>query len=226
MTYNRIGVNEVEQKFSTARQDMVRNQLQQRGITDPRLLEAFRAVPREMFIPATHQHLAYDDAALPIGFGQTISQPYVVALMLRELDTFPKARVLDVGAGSGYQTALLAQLCGAVFAIEMLDELTERAMCVLQCLNVSNVSFRTGDGSVGWQEEAPFDRIICGAGAPDVPASWVSQLADGGRIVVPTGSQEQQRIQVIQKRGEQIVQRELGDVRFVPLVGKEGWQAK
>ncbi len=210
-------------KFAARRRGMIERHLRSRGIDHPAILKAFAEVPRERFIPASKFGQAYGDHPIPIGHGQTISQPYVVALMLQELDTLPEHRVLDVGTGSGYQTALLAKLVERVYAIERIDELAEAAAAALAELNLTNVSFRTGDGSLGWSEEAPFDRIICGAGAPDVPAPWVDQLIDGGRIVLPVGRIESQVLVVVEKTGSRTRTREICGVRFVRLIGKEAW---
>jgi len=202
---------------------MVRYQLRSRGITDARLLEAFCDIPRERFIPAQRSAEAYADHPVPIGHGQTISQPFVVALMIQELNPRAEHRVLDVGAGSGYQTALLARLVRHVYAVERIDELTRQAMSTLALLNITNVSFRTGDGTLGWPEHAPFDRIICGAGAPDVPPAWIEQLVNGGRIVMPVGGLDSQALVVVDKIDGKVLRRELCDVRFVKLIGQDGW---
>jgi len=202
---------------------MISVQLRGRGISHEAVLAAFAAVPREQFVPPAQIDGAYADHPLPIGFGQTISQPYVVALMLQELDPAPDHRVLEIGAGSGYQTALLAHLARHVYAIERIGELSERAVGVLGALNISNVTLCTGDGSLGWPEEAPFDRIICGAGSPDIPAAWIDQLAEGGRIVTPVGGPDAQQLVVARKRGGKISRRQFCGVRFVRLIGKQGW---
>jgi protein-L-isoaspartate(D-aspartate) O-methyltransferase len=209
--------------FAKLRQEMVARQLFARGVRHQGVLAAMADVPREMFVPPDRVAEAYEDRPLPIGLGQTISQPYIVALMIQELDPHPGQRVLDVGAGSGYQTAILARLTGHVFAMERHEQLTERAMAALGAMNIRNVTICTGDGSVGWPEEAPFDRIICGAGAPDTPQAWIDQLADGGRIVVPTGEQDCQTLVRIDKAGGRVTRREVCGVRFVKLVGREGW---
>jgi len=202
---------------------MVERQLHARGIHNRTVLQAFLDIPRERFVPPDFDHEAYEDHPLPIGHGQTISQPYVVALMLQELDVQPHHRVLDVGAGSGYQTALLARIARHVFAVERIEELTEKAMGVLASLNVANVTFRTGDGSLGWPAEAPFHRIICGAGAPDVPEAWLEQLVDGGRIVAPVGGVDAQTLILVERDAQRVRRREICDVRFVRLIGQDGW---
>jgi protein-L-isoaspartate(D-aspartate) O-methyltransferase len=212
-----------EEKLATLRHQMVSRQLRARGITDGRVLKAFADVPRHRFVPPSHLAEAYADYPIPIGCGQTISQPYVVALMVQELDVRPHHRVLDVGAGSGYQTAILAALADHVYAVERIEELTERMTGVLASLGVRNVSVRTADGSTGWPEEAPFDRIICGAASPAVPSAWTEQAAEGGRIVLPVGGAHLQRIVVVDKTHRGLERREVCDVRFVKLIGREGW---
>ena len=205
------------------RRRMVEHQLRSRGIYHSAVLEAIAEVPRERFVPARKSREAYQDHPVPIGHGQTISQPYVAALMLQELDPLPEHRVLDVGSGSGYQTALLARLVKHVYAVERISELSENASGAIADLNVTNVSFRTGDGSLGWAEEAPFDRIICGAAAPHVPAPWLDQLADGGRMVLPVGQVESQMLVVVEKSGGETQTRTICGVRFVKLIGREAW---
>jgi len=212
-----------EEKLAGERKGMVEFQLRARGIRDGDVLRAFEQIPRERFVPPDKLCEAYADHPVPIGCGQTVSQPLVVAMMMEELAIRPHHRILDVGSGSGYQTALLAELAAHVYAIERIDELTTRAAVVLADLNITNVTMRTGDGSLGWAEEAPFDGIICGAAAPRVPESWIGQLADGGRIVLPVGGSESQTIVVVQKEGEKITTREVCDVRFVKLLGQEAW---
>lgn len=202
---------------------MLRDQLRARGIDHPGVLEAFSALPRERFVPPEHTEDAYADRPLPIGYGQTISQPYIVALMVQALDPRPDYRILDIGAGSGYQTAILAGLVSHVYAIERIEKLTEKATAVLASLNVTNVTMCTGDGSMGMPAEAPFDGIICGAGGPDVPECWGDQLTDGGRIVMPVGGPHSQVLVAVEKHGDRIRRRELCGVRFVKLIGKEGW---
>jgi len=214
---------DAEVKPDYLRNQMVQLQLKARGIRDKRVLDAFLKIPRNLFVPAEFQHEAYEDHPVSIGYGQTISQPYIVALMVEELGVGPDHRVLDVGAGCGYQSAILSRLCKHVYAIERLPELTERSIATLAGLNVDNVSFITCDGSMGWPEEAPFDRIICGASAPDVPQVWLDQLAPTGRIILPTGHNDIQVLTAIDRFGDRIMRREIAGVRFVRLVGKHGW---
>ena len=202
---------------------MVETQLLRRGIRDQGVLQAFLEVPRDRFVPPERVAEAYADRALPIGYGQTISQPYVVALTVQELA--PKAHhvILDVGAGSGYQTAILARLVRHVWAVERLESLAQRAGRTLAALNITNVTILTQDGSGGLPAEAPFDGIVSGAAGPDVPPCWLDQLIDGGRIVIPVGGEEMQTLISLKKDGPHIRRRAICDVRFVKLIGREGW---
>ncbi len=203
---------------------MLNRHLRGRGITNQRLLDAFETVPREKFVPEQHRGEAYADRPAPIGGGQTISQPYIVALMIQELDPRPRHRVLDVGSGSGYQAAILAKLSGHVYAAERINELAQRSMDVLGSLNIDNVTVSAHDGTLGWPDEAPFDRIICGAAAPDVPRAWIEQLEDPGRIVLPVGGRFFQTLIAVDKRNGKISRRSICDVRFVKLIGQNGWK--
>jgi protein-L-isoaspartate(D-aspartate) O-methyltransferase len=216
-------MNADEAKFDRQREAMVDNQLRTRDIHDERVLRVMGEVPRERFLPPGRRGEAYGDYPLPIGDGQTISQPYIVALMTQELDVAPDHRVLDVGAGSGYQTAVLARLAGEVYAVERIASLAAGARAVLTVLGFDNVTVRVGDGTLGWAEHAPFDRILCGAAAPEVPPAWVEQLADGGRIVLPTGGADVQRLIVVAKHGRRTTRRDVCGVRFVRLIGEQGW---
>lgn len=202
---------------------MVETQLVPRGITDEGVLDAIRSVPRHLFVGPGMEQSAYGDHALPIGEGQTISQPYMVALMTQALRLAGGERVLEIGTGSGYQTAILAKLAAQVFSVERVRALTERARETLDGLGIMNVAVMVGDGTVGWSEFAPFDRIIVTAGAPSVPESVLGQLADRGVMVVPVGSQSMQDLKVIEKRDGVTTIHGYGSCVFVPLVGKEGW---
>ena len=202
---------------------MIDNHLRARGITAPAVLKAFEIIDRSLFVPSEYASQAYADSPLPIGDGQTISQPYIVALSLQELAPLPGQRVLDVGAGSGYQTALLACMTGEVFAVERVEQLARRASKLLEKLKISNAHIHIGDGSLGLVEHAPFDRIVCGAASPKVPKAWIEQLADGGRIVLPIGGRDIQTLVRIDKIGSKLATQEICGVRFVPLLGEQGW---
>ncbi len=212
--------------FPARRQRMVERQVRARGIRDARVLRAMQAIPREEFVGAGMREFAYEDSPLPIEAGQTISQPYIVALMLEAAGIGPGDRVLEIGAGSGYAAAVMSRLAAEVFAIERHAELAALARARLQRLGIGNVLVRTGDGSGGWPEEAPFDAILAAAGAPAVPDALRRQLAVGGRLVMPVGaSQRRQRLLKLTRTGEDAWREEdLGDVLFVPLVGAHAWR--
>jgi protein-L-isoaspartate(D-aspartate) O-methyltransferase len=206
---------------------MVRNQLLARGVVDTAVLDAFGTVPRERFVAPAQQSRAYEDHPLPIGSGQTISQPYVVAFMAEALELRPTDHVLEVGAGSGYAAAVFARLAHDVIAIERHPELAAAAAAVLAELGYDTVRVVAGDGSVGFADEAPYDAICVSAGAPDVPPALVEQLAPNGRLVLPVGSADAQRLVRVRRLADGRVRRDdLGSVRFVPLVGEQGWQRK
>ena len=207
-----------------ARARMVKEQLISRGIKNERVLKAMGTVPRHLFIDQAFWPRAYGDHPLPIGHDQTISQPYIVALMCQELEISEGGKILEIGTGSGYQTAILAVMGYNVYTIEWYDELSETAMKILKTLGINNINFKVGDGSVGWIEEAPFDGIVVTAGAPSVPEDLMEQLNTGGKIVIPVGDKISQRLQVIEK-GESIIEkRDVCGCTFVPLVGKQGWK--
>jgi protein-L-isoaspartate(D-aspartate) O-methyltransferase len=203
---------------TNARQVMVDSQLRARGISDPRVLDAMARVPRHEFVPEAYRSQAYEDHPLPIGDDQTISQPYVVALMLESLQLSPEDKVLEVGTGSGYVTALLAELAAHVFSIERHPALANRAQEVLAALDYKNVQVFTGDGTLGLPAKAPFDAILVSAAAPEVPPALLAQLRDHGRMMVPVGSADSQQLQFVRVvNGEPVISlREL--VRFVPLI--------
>jgi protein-L-isoaspartate(D-aspartate) O-methyltransferase len=207
------------------RERMVARQIEARGVRDARVLQAMREVPRHAFVPAALAESAYDDRALPIAAGQTISQPYVVALMLEALALRPADRVLEVGTGSGYAAALLSRLAAEVYTIERHAELGELARERLAALGYANVRVRIADGTLGWPEAAPFDAILVSAGGPRVPASLEAQLAVAGRLVIPVGAGRgsQQLLRVVRTAADRLEREDLGDVQFVPLVGAEGW---
>ncbi len=199
-------------------------ELRAEGIKDDRVLALIGRVPREQFLPASQRDLAYRNSALPIGQGQTISQPFVVALMTQELDLSGVERVLEIGTGSGYQTAILAEMSRHVVTVERHPPLLERAREILTSLGYRNVELHLTNGSLGWPAGAPYDRIIVTAAAPDVPEPLMDQLAADGRLVIPVGSASQQELLLVKRKGDQTERRKLGPVRFVPLVGKEGWE--
>ena len=204
------------------RRQMVREQLEplERGIVDARVLAAMRTVPRHEFVPAEVREAAYEDTPLPIGHGQTISQPFIVAFMTQVLSPTPKDRVLEIGTGSGYQAAVLAGLVGEVYTIEIVEPLAQRAKGVLQRLGYTNVFVRAGDGYQGWPEAAPFDAIIVTCAPDRVPAPLVAQLRDGGRMIVPVGPEDGvQELVLLTKRGDALERRAVLPVRFVPMTG-------
>ena len=213
-----------DQDFKKERLAMVEEQLSRRGILDPRVLEAMAKVPRHLFVPGNYQSAAYEDRPLPIGEGQTISQPYMVAVMTQSLDLKGEERVLEIGTGSGYQAAILAELSKKVYTVERIPLLTERAQEVLKQFGYTNISFRTGDGTKGWPEEAPFDGIIVTAGAPDIPQSLTSQLAEGGRLVIPTGPRYTQTLYKVTRKRREFIEEDVTGCVFVPLVGDFGWK--
>lgn len=204
---------------------MVERQLRRRGITDPAILEAFATVPREAFVGAAHAHLAYGDHPLPIAAGQTISQPYIVALMIEAANVRPTARVLEVGSGSGYAAGVISRIVERVVGIERQHELVEPARERLRRLGYDNVHIVEGDGTRGWPEEAPYDAILASAAGNQVPQPLVQQLAPGGTIVMPVGrpSGIQRLLKITRDTNGALQQSDLGEVRFVPLVGEEGW---
>jgi protein-L-isoaspartate(D-aspartate) O-methyltransferase len=204
--------------LTAARQLMVDSQLRARGISDPRVLEAMLRVPRHVFVPEPYQSQAYEDHPLPIGDGQTISQPYIVARMLESLQLLPVDKVLEVGTGSGYVTALLAELAAQVFSIERHPALAERARNVLAELGYANVRVLTGDGTLGLSANAPFDAILVSAAASDLPPALLAQLSDSGRMIIPVGSPGSQRLQFIRMQNGQPAISLRESVLFVPLV--------
>jgi protein-L-isoaspartate(D-aspartate) O-methyltransferase len=205
--------------FARLRERMVRDQLQWRDIKDARVLAAMRKVPRHEFVPGELAASAYDDSALPIGMGQTISQPYIVAYMTEALDLRGNERVLEIGTGSGYQAAVLAEIVQEVYTIEILPQLQEQAAALLAKLGYRNIHFRSGDGYMGWPEHAPFDRVIVTAAPENVPQPLIDQLREGGRMVIPVGVITQD-LMVIEKEKSGITRRSTIPVRFVPMTGK------
>lgn len=213
-----------EDKFAEVRRRMVDTQIAVRGVKDPRVLAAMRRVPRHRFVPSHLWDQAYNDYPLPIGEDQTISQPYIVALMTDLLELKDTDRVLEVGAGSGYQAAILAELAAQVFTIDRVAPLLARAEKTLAELGYKNIKTRVGDGTLGWPEEAPFDAVIVTAGAPQVPRPLTEQLAPGGRLVIPVGDQFSQTLTLVRRTQDGLKMEYHGGCRFVRLIGKYGWQ--
>ena len=213
-------------EFEVDRKQMVAEQIRGRGLRDPRLLAAFESVPRHWFVPEEYRHLAYADGPLPIGHGQTISQPYIVALMTNLLELTGDDRALEVGTGSGYQAAILSRLAGEVHTVEIVPELARAAEKVLCESGCANVHVHLADGSLGWPEAAPYDAILVAAAAPSAPQPLLDQLADGGRMVIPVGGQGYQELEVWKREGEKLKSRTVVAVAFVPLRGEFGWKIK
>ncbi|MBC7317969.1 protein-L-isoaspartate(D-aspartate) O-methyltransferase [Candidatus Bipolaricaulota bacterium] len=212
-----------EEELARARRELVA-ELREKGIRDPRVLSAMEKVPRHLFVLPEYLPWAYDDRPLPIGLGQTISQPYIVALSTEALELSGEEKVLEIGTGSGYQTAILAELAKEVFTVERLPELSWEARERLRKLGYRNVHFRIGDGTRGWPEEAPFCAILVTAAAPKVPQSLLAQLSEGGRLVIPVGGRFHQDLWLVRKEGGRLVYEHLCPVSFVPLIGEEGWR--
>jgi protein-L-isoaspartate(D-aspartate) O-methyltransferase len=214
-------LSQAEHSLARARQLMVEQDLKRRDITDPKVLEVMGKVPRHLFVPQRYLNQAYADHPLPIGEGQTISQPYIVALMTQWLNVGEGDTVLEVGTGSGYQAAILAEMVDQVYTIEIIETLAQRADTLLQELGYTNIEVKAGDGYKGWPERAPFDGIIVTAAAQYVPPPLIEQLKDGGRIVMPVGDPATyQRLELIEKKGDSIDTKTITGVRFVPLTGE------
>jgi protein-L-isoaspartate(D-aspartate) O-methyltransferase len=211
--------------FADKRRRMVDEQIARRRVADSAVLDAMRAVPREMFVPASTAEFTYDDTPLPIEEGQTISQPYVVGLMAEALELTPRDRVLEIGAGSGYAAAVLSRIAAEVYAIERHAALAELASRRMRNLGYDNVHIVHGDGTLGWPEYAPYDAIVVAAGGPSVPEALRAQLAVGGRLVIPVGAtpRAQELVRVTRVGPNEYRQEELGSVQFVPLIGAQGW---
>jgi protein-L-isoaspartate(D-aspartate) O-methyltransferase len=212
-------------EFRGARERLV-DTLREKGIRDLAVLRAFEMTPRHSFVPTGLRHRAYEDAPLPIGNGQTISQPWVHARYLELLHLTGKERVLEIGTGSGYQTVLLAHLAAQVFSIERIPALFHQARENIEKSGVRNVSLLMGDGTVGWREYAPYDGILVGAGAPSVPQPLLDQLAEGGRLLIPIGDREVQKLVLAERKNGAVEMTDIAPVRFVPLLGSHGWSTE
>ena len=217
-----VGKREYSDPFSDDRENMIAL-LRKKGIHDPAVLRALQTVPRHLFVQEIFMHKAYEDNALPIACQQTISQPYTVAFMTQLLQTAPGMKVLEIGTGSGYQACILYSLGARVFTIERHADLLHLARERFDRLKM-NIASKAGDGSVGWSEFSPYDRIIVTAGAPDVPRSLLNQLADGGILVIPVGTEDTQTMVIVERRGKAFKRQEVEGFKFVPLIGKEGWK--
>jgi len=213
-------------EYDRARERMVQSQIEVRGISDPRVLAVMRQVPRHLFVPVHIRGSAYRDTPLPIGDGQTISQPYIVALMTEMLELTGEERVLEIGTGSGYQAAILSLLAGEVYTVERLPSLALSAEEVLGQLGYTNIHVRVGDGTLGWPEHAPYDAVIVTAASPEIPSPLLDQLADGGRFVAPVGPRWTQTLIRVRREGEKFHREYLTSVAFVPLVGEHGWNER
>jgi protein-L-isoaspartate(D-aspartate) O-methyltransferase len=209
--------------YAIRRRKMVERQIEPRGVQDRKVLETMTEIPREIFVDEALRAQAYADNALPLGHGQTISQPYIVARMTEMLNLNRKHRVLEVGTGTGYQTALLARMARHVFSIERIRELALKARTNLEHLGFDNISLRVGDGTLGWPDAAPFDRILVAAGSPEIPTSLINQLSPGGRLVLPVGTEKAQVLTMVESTEEGLIHRQDESCVFVRLIGQEGW---
>jgi len=216
-----------EEQYRQQREQMVEEQLERRGIRDPRVLDAMRTVPRHLFVPIDCREQAYDDTPLPIGYQQTISQPYMVAVMLEALALQGLEQVLEIGTGSGYQAALLGRLAQKVYTVEVIPELGQRAHAMFSQLGYENIEVVAANGSIGWKGAAPYDAIIVAAASPTVPSSLVAQLKEGGRLILPVGNLwDQTLLRVHKRQGGELQTETLGSCTFVPLIGEEGWKSR
>jgi protein-L-isoaspartate(D-aspartate) O-methyltransferase len=217
--------DEGSETLADARTRMIEDQLRARGIRDERVLSAMAKVPREAFVAAEDAPKAYGDFPLPIGAGQTVSQPYIVAAMLEKLTLDPQDRVLEVGTGTGYEAAIMGELVAEVWTIERHAELADKATQILNGLGYPNVHVVRGDGSLGLPDQAPFDKILIAAAAPRIPDALIAQLVDGGKMILPVGTRSEQQLQLLRKLGNELAITKEDLCRFVPLVGEQGWDA-
>jgi protein-L-isoaspartate(D-aspartate) O-methyltransferase len=213
-----------EREFAHQRALMVERHVAARGVRDARVLQAMRDVPRHLFVPPLVVSKAYGPGALPIGAKQTISQPYIVARMIELLELTGREKVLEIGTGTGYQAAVLSRLCAKVFSIERINELALRASELFRTLHIHNAAVKVFDGTYGWSDQAPFDRIIVAAAAPSVPDPLVQQLARTGRMILPIGPEKNQRLALVTRVGTNVHIEDCGSAEFVPLVGRFGWK--
>ena len=209
--------------YAGQRRKMIEEQLLERGIKDLALMEVMSRVPRHLFVDSSLQQRAYGDCPLPIGENQTISQPYIVASMTEALHLKGKERVLEIGTGSGYQTAILAEMASQVFTIERIRPIVQKTKVLLNSLMYENIIFKVFDGTYGWRDQSPFDAILISAATPNIPTALIEQLADKGRLVAPVGGRESQKLTVLSKVGNRLVSREKESCKFVPLIGKFAW---
>ena len=209
-------------RFTAQRRALI-NRMQEKGIRDLNVLRAFDLVHRHLFVPQAMAPRAYEDVPVPIGFGQTASQPSLQALYMQILEIGKNDKVLEIGTGSGFQTAILAQLADRVYSVERIRELATRSREALDALRISNVAILVGDGTIGWSRYAPYDAILVAAGGPEVPQPLMDQLAEGGRMLVPVGTREMQRLVLVRREGVRFHQEEVLDCTFVPLLGRFGW---
>ncbi|HTY15734.1 MAG TPA: protein-L-isoaspartate(D-aspartate) O-methyltransferase [Methanoregulaceae archaeon] len=210
--------------YALLRERMVATQIEDRGVRDPRLLDVMRQIPRHLFVPPAFREAAYQDRPLPIGSGQTISQPYIVAVMTELLHLKENDRVLEIGTGSGYQAAILSRLAKTVVTMERLPGIAEDARRLFESLGYTNITVVSGDGTEGYGPGSPYDGIIVTAATPDIPGPLVAQLGEGGRLVAPVGSRDLQQLVRLTRRGGSLIREEFGGVVFVPLLGKYGWK--
>ena len=209
--------------YAGQRRKMVEEQLLERGIKDLALMEVMSRVPRHLFVDSSLQQRAYGDCPLPIGENQTISQPYIVASMTEALQLKGEERVLEIGTGSGYQTAILAEMASQVFTIERIRPIVQKTKVLLNSLGYASIVFKVFDGTYGWRDQSPFDAILISAATPNIPTALIEQLADKGRLVAPVGGRESQKLTVLNKIGNRLVSREKESCKFVPLIGKFAW---
>lgn len=222
IVFSYTSVTAQKDKFVSLRKRMVREQIVARGIKSPKLIKAMNKVPRHMFIPDNYKLMAYEDRPLPIGRGQTISQPYIVALMTDKLKLNKDMKVLEIGTGSGYQAAILAEICKSVYSIEIIAELANRAKTILDTLNYTNIHIKIGDGYKGWKKYAPYDAIIVTCAPNNIPNALKKQLSEGGKMIIPVGGSIAQELILLEKKNGKLLKKFVAPVRFVPMVKNNG----